>query len=385
MKLNNPEPMPIDAFVVSRQRPAKKHMGPVKHDKLNRFLENDRKVLRFFCIWDDTDSMFGELREFVLHYHLVDDSIEVREVQKTNSGRDPFPILLRRQQLPKGLHELSETQETEKYTWKDLRIGGVLNVLGRPFLLRDCDGYTRKFYNENLNISMESMKAIPAESSAPVKPEIVYPPYNGFGTVEDSMGSCKYLVLQPPKKDFIKLLANENKVLRFVARMVTSHREDQDRRFVINYHLADDTMTIHEPPQRNAGIIGGKFMERTRVLQPGSALSDQSGPVYYDVKHLYVGGKIEVLSHSFVLLDADEYAFNFMEADPARFKYSDRNACNQKILGAIRSLDSSRLQALVDALIKCDRNLVGFVDRQALVATSKAYLPESITEHVIKI
>ena len=69
-----------------------------------------------------------------MHYHLVDDSIEIREVQKPNSGRDPFPILLRRQTLPKVYRGLSDA-EGEKYTWKDLRIGECVNVLGRPFLL----------------------------------------------------------------------------------------------------------------------------------------------------------------------------------------------------------------------------------------------------------
>jgi EF-hand domain-containing protein 1 len=72
-------------------------------------------------------------------------------------------------------------------------------------------------------------------------------------------------------------------------------------------------MTIYEPPQRNAGIIGGKFMERTRVLQPGSTLSSPSGPTYYEAHDLYVGATIEVLRHRFVLLDADEYVFNYME------------------------------------------------------------------------
>ncbi len=70
-----------------------------------------------------------------MHYHLVDDSIEVREVQKPNNGRDPFPILLRRQSLPKVFHELSDVYESEKYTWKDLEIGKCINVLGRPFLM----------------------------------------------------------------------------------------------------------------------------------------------------------------------------------------------------------------------------------------------------------
>ena len=133
--LNPPEAMPVDLHQESRVRAQPRHNTKVNHDKLNSYLLNDRKVLRFYCIWDDRESMFGELREFVLHYHLVDDSIEVREVQKPNNGRDPFPILLRRQQLPKSVHNLSDLSEGPKYTWKDLRIGACIDVLGRPFLL----------------------------------------------------------------------------------------------------------------------------------------------------------------------------------------------------------------------------------------------------------
>ena len=40
---------------------------PSDFDKLRQFLEMDRKVLRFFVVWDDRDSMFGEMRKFVLH------------------------------------------------------------------------------------------------------------------------------------------------------------------------------------------------------------------------------------------------------------------------------------------------------------------------------
>ena len=45
-------------------------------------------------------------------------------------------------------------------------------------------------------------------------------PYNGFGSLEDSLQSCLSLVPQPPKKDFIKMLENGGKVLRFEAVMV---------------------------------------------------------------------------------------------------------------------------------------------------------------------
>lgn len=90
---------------------------------------------------------------------------------------------------------------------------------------RDCDEYTRKFYSEmsdfDDNIASQAKEAIPIDIETPQKKDQPLPPYNGFGTVEDSLGSCKYLVLKPPKKDFIKMLDNEHKILRFVARMVS--------------------------------------------------------------------------------------------------------------------------------------------------------------------
>ena len=40
-------------------------------------LSHDREVLRFFCIWDDTDRLFGDKRPFITHYFLADDTVEV--------------------------------------------------------------------------------------------------------------------------------------------------------------------------------------------------------------------------------------------------------------------------------------------------------------------
>ena len=45
----------------------------------------------------------------------------------------------------------------------------------------------------------------------------------------------------------------DSNVLRFVARMDTTRPIDMDRRFVIFFHLSDDTVTVFEPPQRNSG------------------------------------------------------------------------------------------------------------------------------------
>ena len=66
------------------------------------------------------------------------------------------------------------------------------------------------------------------------------------------------------------MLENDNKVLRYEAKMENSRLEDRERRFIISYRLADDMISIFEPPLRNSGIIGGKFLERTRIAKPDS-------------------------------------------------------------------------------------------------------------------
>ena len=58
----------------------------------------------------------------------------------------------------------------------------------------------------------------------------------------------------------------------------TNKPEDKGRRFIISYRLSDDMIVIYEPPVRNSGIIGGKFLERTRVAKPTSS---PENPIFY--------------------------------------------------------------------------------------------------------
>ncbi len=95
-------------------------------DSLKQFLEHDRHVLRFNCVWDDRESTFGDLRELVLHYFLADDTIEIREVLPPNSGRDTSAVFLHRQRLPKDISNLGKPgDKPENRT--------VLNVIGNFF------------------------------------------------------------------------------------------------------------------------------------------------------------------------------------------------------------------------------------------------------------
>ncbi|KAI8619710.1 hypothetical protein BC830DRAFT_1060073 [Chytriomyces sp. MP71] len=75
---------------------------------LKKFLENDRRVLRFYCVWDDTDSVFGDVRHMVVQYYLSDDTVEIHERIPANSGRERNTLFLWWEVYGK-----SENQETE--------------------------------------------------------------------------------------------------------------------------------------------------------------------------------------------------------------------------------------------------------------------------------
>ncbi len=55
------------------------------------------------------------------------------------------------------------------------------------------------------------------------------------------------MIPKKPKIDFFKYVDNDKKVLRYTARFNTKVPEDVDRRFIISYYMADDTISIFEP------------------------------------------------------------------------------------------------------------------------------------------
>jgi len=293
-------------------------------DKLEQYIHNNQRVLRFFCQWDDTTRLYGERRPYVLHYFLEDDTIEILEVYEPNRGVDPFPVFLRRNQLPKSQQNLDVTMEISKndcYTAQDLVIGGYVNVHNRPFLIYDCDGFTKVYYKEKFGFEDAKLKAIDVSLPEPKAVKREAEAYNGFGSVEDTPAATS-LIPKPPKKDFHKLMAKEKMVLRFVTKMMDSEgasalsNSDKDRSFILSYFLADDSISIFEPPTRNSGIIGGKFLERSRINKPNSNQK-------YSEIDFYKGATIVVHKRVFQLVQADEYSLKYMEDNSEIFTNSN--------------------------------------------------------------
>ncbi|XP_058119809.1 EF-hand domain-containing protein 1-like [Anopheles ziemanni] len=330
IELNEIELLPPDPAMNERsisQRQSFRHhkMYPVPDDKLRKYLEYQGKVLHFDCVLDERDREGGELMTYKLFYYLEDDTVSIKELKENQEGRDYFPMLLRKQKLPKNWKEnpvshpsifLEKTDHevSEYYSPKDLIVGSTIFVYGRKFLLLDCDGFTRCYFEKALKIIQPDRVQLSASPKR--SPRLKIPTYLGIGTPEDSLASHHSLVPKSPKKDVVTYLVNVNKFLRYGCVLDTAHPEDQVRRFVLSLSLADGTIGIMESSIDNSGIRGGRFLSPRKIWLPGC---DPNEPDYYTAKDLYIGATIVVFSHRFKIVSADLYVYRYMQAHPEMF------------------------------------------------------------------
>jgi Ca2+-binding EF-hand superfamily protein len=305
--------------------------GHINED-MQQFLEKDGKVLRFFAIMDDVATPQFERRPFVILFFLADDKVEVREQYPLNCGRDNFPIFFRKGKMPANSVEVHgpQTQQRKKSDYvngHDFFVGMRLNLMNSQFFIYDADDFTRQYFKEEMGFPLDPK--IDVQLPERTVPRAQTPPYTGYGTWDDSMGSVTHLVPKQPQKDFVKLFEHTGKVLRFKAKFNRPKPEDVDRLFVMSYFLEDDTMSIHEPPQRNLGVVTGRFLEKSVHM------NQVTGKVFQK-DDLMPGNVIKVYNHEFLMLDMDDFARKLID-DINRPKHLfDLEAVLQKMREAMR-------------------------------------------------
>ena len=373
-----PVPVPTDPGHERRQMAERatraKNKTSTKDKKFAQFLQNYRKVLLFFGYWDDRASAFGDLRRLVVHYYLADDTVEIKESYPPNSGRhESSGIFLKRMRLPKQGDRIPDIgqstatfavlnvmgdnfnsgrfipdavdsrERTDYYSYMDLGVGREINVFGRKLMLTSCDDFTKKFYRDNFGVEEFPDVPLPTTEGAAAanegpsggsrlsrKYERQLPPFNGWGSHEDSEGNCKSQHLQPPSIDYDKFVRLDGKMLRFTSKMVTKSIENLERTFIITYYLSNDTIAVFEIPRRNSGFAGGQFLHPQRFFLPGQDLTAAERPKQYTPQHLYIGARLNLNSHIFQIVGADDFALEYMEQHRNQFPFSDVNVILQK-------------------------------------------------------
>ena len=89
--------------------------------------------------------------------------------------------------------------------------------------------------------------------------------------------------------------------MRFTARFNTKVPEDVERKFIVAFYLADDTISIFEPTQKNSGVMEGKFLERRKYKNV-----DKNGQ-FITPTDIALGGDVKINGYSFHILSCDEY------------------------------------------------------------------------------
>jgi len=347
--------VPDDGYSDLRaSRSIPKKVRPQSARAKGEYFSKDPVVLCFKCAYQD-DKLYGERRDYLLYYYVLNDTVEIKEVAA--QGRHNFPNLLRRQKLPKESNYVpngiggamdrneGEREQVDCVTYRDLICGRTLNIYGRKVLLVSCDDSSVKWYAKQ-GIIQKPLKLSVEESEGPALPKV--PAYNGYGSEDDlyAMGaSLEPKIIDRKLEDFARFMRAKGKVLRFLAKLTDASGQDKDREFVINYFLATDQVSVYEPPIRNSGIVGGLFLGKGRykkfiraqglegdVETPvGGGRGGRGGALSRWIKptDFYLGAKItfEMPSTGSMLFTLevvgyDDYTKKIMETDKDEFPQS---------------------------------------------------------------
>ena len=286
------------------------------------FYEKGKMVLRYYGTWDGKEEPVPTKYRVRVHYYLADDNIEIISEYRRNDGRDRVPKLLRKMRVLKptpvdyGIMTSAQSNFLDDscyYHFTDIRIGSTINVVGNDILIYDADEFTRNYLQEN-GYPLDPKLDIVFEKP-PQKIVSDPPPYNGFGSEEDSLQTCSgSLMPKPPKKDGLKQKLYAGQMLRFRVKFHKPRAVDAEREFILQVFLEDDTLQIREIPNRNSGFAGGKFLARSRQRHKnGSQILPGD---------ITLGKTLHIQSHEFIVLDADEFSLKYMEQNKDVWKDS---------------------------------------------------------------
>jgi hypothetical protein len=287
-------------------------------------LTNDRKVCRFYANLSCTN----EPRAFMILFYLSDNTVEIREVFGKNSGRDEASVWFRRGRL---LSDGSPFKgDGSPFDVKCMDVGRMVRLLFNDFQITGCDVFTRSWFTDVYGITLSNDIEVP---------------------VLQSEGS------QEEPDDVRRPNSSDNVILRCLCRKLNGTPEDSERRFVLSYNSGTREIAMFEPPIRNSGIIGGRFLEK-------GVYEDCT----LDISIFKVGEEFQVLSHRFKIEEVDRGTSVYLENLQVQTNYPKE--CRKEALKMIPN--TQLIRALVETRPGFDLRLMkelGTLSRNAAVTS----------------
>lgn len=309
---------------------------------LQRFLEYDRVVLRYYLVWDEGPPHNCQ-RQLELRYFLADGTAELHEDRASHArarrGFDTLPFVVGRTRIPLKYTQASAASfgvpsEARTLSPADLQIGAVVDVFGRKCTVHDADAATRAWAEANGTPLGRAVTARVLAGDAPT-PARAMPPHSGFGSEEDSLASVRggLVPRAQPRRDIFRpkhaaqpgstdvgTHSTAGRALRFNASLAHASVDDESRRFVVSFFLEDGTLSVFEAREPNSGHVGGLFLERTRVPLPRAhagraaavASSGRAGGAHYSAHDLTPGAELDLFGRKLVLHSADAFSARYL-------------------------------------------------------------------------
>ena len=217
-------------------------------------------------------------------------------------------------------------------------------------------------------INMESVK----EKKNPPQ-RIIYPipPYNGFGSEEDSLNNVKYINFENKNiENYVERFKRDKHILRFLCKLISPNPSDEERQFLISFFMSDNSIQVYEIAKRNSGRISCKFYERKKIKNPFTNK-------YYEERDFAIGNVLFINKYNFKILEMDEYTRKYMEANPEVFRDSHLRNIVQRIRGA-NDLDNFE-EFLVHLLYAIDPKGFNYSSKEDIIsgiASFGVYLSE---------
>ncbi|XP_035706892.1 EF-hand domain-containing family member C2-like [Folsomia candida] len=396
----------------------------LESEKAKKFIANTGKVLRFWAYWDNRCEYGGELKKYIFHYFLQDDTVEIKEIVDPEGGVRGAITFLGKGKLLKDHKDLVPTvgiredallilntvgggnsckhaiapsymtdslcpgiDEKDFVTDKDLAIGAVINVYGRLFTLVDCDKATQTYYREKYGIDDFTPLVLEKSETERASPRVQVPPHIGIGTEADTLHNWDKLEPVPPPKqeNLPEFRAKDKDVLCFEAQFYNAqHNANADRRFIIKIFMMDNKMQIFEKPHPNTGFKQGQFLARSMIrkrghgLRPAFELGEESE--YYEMKDYFIGNVLDINGFTFLLTGADEFTLSYMEANSSVFPQANFCLIIDKVREAFGPLESESVLQLFSCK---DSQLNGIISRDDFRSILVTLMKQSLNEHEI--
>jgi hypothetical protein len=105
-------------------------------------------------------------------------------------------------------------------------------------------------------------------------------------------------------------------LVSFTATMISNNRDDALREFIVAFFVEDSSFSVVEKVVPNSGFQGGKFLNRTKVLNPATGKR-------YEPDEVTIGMDVAIGGWKFHLKSASEGTLKTMEAHSDQFSRSD--------------------------------------------------------------